>query len=103
MKIKTIFIEVRNKKEKLEDFVADNIFQKLDENDNLDKIEEIIIAVTIESISAYLTTYNLPAIPESVKKSISKAIVKGFGKANRKIQKQLKKKSDKYKKRHGKE
>ena len=94
MKIKTIFIEVRNKREKLEDFVADNIFQKLDENDNLDKIEEIIIAVTIESISAYLTTYNLPAIPESVKvkKSISKAIVKGFGKANRKIQKQLRKK-----------
>lgn len=103
MNLKKIYVKIDDKRERIEDFIADKIFKKLDENDNLDTLQEKVILVAFEAADAYLMTYGVPTLPENVKQTIAKGIVKGSGKANRKIQKQLKKKSDKYKKRHGEE
>ena len=103
MNLKKIYVKIDDKRERIEDFIADKIFKKLDENDNLDTLQEKVILVAFEAADAYLMTYDVPTLPENVKQTIAKGIVKGFGKANRKIQKQLKKKTDKYKKRHGEE
>lgn len=100
-RIKTIYIFIDGKREKIEDFIADNILKKIDENEYFDTLEEIVIIAAIDAAQAYLKSYDVPNIPEDVKKHISKSITKGLSKANKKLQNQLRKKSKTYKKNYG--
>lgn len=100
MIFKKIYIKIDDKREKIEDFIADKILANLDENEKIDKLEEKGIMAAFEAADAYLATYGVPSLPDDVKEKIAKATVKAIGKANKLLQKQLKKKSEKYKKRH---
>ena len=42
MNLKKIYVKIDDKRERIEDFIADKIFKKLDENDNLDNIAEYL-------------------------------------------------------------
>lgn len=87
------------REEKLENFIADEIFSRLDENDSIDKLEKKAILAGITAANAYLTTYGVPVLPEDIKEQIAAAAVKSLGKANKLLQNQLKKTSNLYKKR----
>lgn len=98
---KKIIIKIDDfREEKLEDFIADSILAKLDENEKVDELEKKGIVAAITAANAYASTYGLPNCPEEIKERIAEEVVKVLGKANKKLQKQLKKKSDSYKKRH---
>lgn len=100
-KTKQIIIKIDDfREEKLENFIADEILSKLDENDSVDKLEKKAILAGINATNAYLTTYGVPVLPEDIKEQIATAAVKTLGKANKLLQKQLKKTSKSYKKRH---
>lgn len=100
-KTKQIIIKIDDfREEKLENFIADEILSKLDENDSVDKLEKKAILAGITAANAYLTTYGVPVLPEDIKERIADATVKALGKANKLLQKQLKKTSKAYKKRH---
>lgn len=100
-KTKQIIIKIDDfREEKLENFIADEILSKLDENDSIDKLEKKAILAAITAANAYAATYGVPSIPDDIKEKIAKASVKVLGKANKKLQTQLKKKSKAYKKRH---
>lgn len=101
MLLKKIYVVIDNKREEIEDFVADKILFNLDENIHLDALEEKAILAAMDAAALYLKTYGVPTLPDDIKNKIAKASVKAIGKANKKIQKQLKKKSASYKKRHG--
>lgn len=88
------------REEKLEDFIADSILKKLDENATVDKLEKQAIITGITAANAYMTTYGVGTLPEDVKEKIANETVKALGKANKLLQKQLKKKSAAYVKRH---
>jgi len=99
-RIKKIIIEIDDKREYIEDVVADKYLKAIDESDAVDVLEEKVIVIACEVIESYLATYGVPELPTDVKTQISKQIVKGISKANKILQKQLKKKSKKYKERH---
>lgn len=99
-KTKQIFIHIDDKREKIEDFIADEILTKIDECKSVDALEEKAIIAAITAANAYAATYGVPTIPEAIKEKIAKASVKALGKANKKLQAQLKKKSKEYKTRH---
>lgn len=88
------------REEKLEDFIADKILKKLDENETVDSLEKKGIIAAITAASAYASGYGLPLCPEKIKEIIADEVVKTLGKANKKLQKQLKKKSKAYQDRH---
>ena len=98
--LKKIIIFIDDKREYIEDIVADKYLKALDESSVINALEEKVIVIACEVIQAYLTTYNVPEIPADVKKQISKQIVKGISKANKLLQKQLRKKSKRYKEIH---
>ena len=91
MRLKRLCIKIHNKREKIEDFVADTIFKKIDESKKIDNLEKILVSVSIDVIGHYLETYNVSSLTKKQKENISNAIVKGLSKVNKKIQKQLKK------------
>lgn len=98
---KKIIIRIDDRRENLEDFIADKILANLDENQTVDDIERKGIIAAITAANAYAATYGLPVCPDVIKEKIADEIIKVLGKANKKLQKQLKKKSTKYIKRHG--
>ena len=98
MILKKIYVVIDNKRENIEDFIADKILAGLDENEKIDSLEEKAILAAFEAADAYLATHGVPSLPQEVKKKIAQAGVKALGKANKALQKQLKKKSKRYKK-----
>lgn len=101
MIFKKIYVRINDRRENIEDFIADKILANLDENEKIDKLEEKGILAAFEAADAYLATYGCPSLPDDVKEKIAKSVVDALGKANKAIQKQLKKKSKSYIKRHG--
>lgn len=99
-KTKKIIIKIDERREKLEDFIADDILKRVDENATVDTLEEQAIITGITAANAYMTTYGVPTLSSDVKEQIAKTCVKALGKANKLLQKQLKKKSKAYEKRH---
>lgn len=91
MRLKKIYIKVHNKRETIENFVADKILKKIDESKKVDDFEKILISISIEVMEKYLETYNVPKLSKTQKENISKSIIKGLSRVNKKIQKQLKK------------
>lgn len=103
MILKKIYVRIDDRRENIEDFIADKILTNLDENEKIDKLEEKGILAAFEAADAYLATYGCPSLPDEVKEKIAKGVVKALGKANKELQKQLKKKSKRYKERHAEE
>ena len=99
-KFKKIVITIDNKREKLEDFIADRILAKIDSSTKVDELEKKAIVAGLTAGNAYLATYGVPAIPEEVKEKIADVAVKAINKGNKLLQKQLKKKSKTYKANH---
>jgi len=99
-KFKKIVITIDNKRENLEDFVADRILTKIDSSTKVDDLEKEAIIAGLTAGNAYLATYGIPVIPNEVKEKIADAGVKALNKANKLLQKQLKKKSKLYKDNH---
>ena len=99
-KLKKIVITIDNKREKLEDFIADRILAKIDSSTKVDELEKKAIVAGLTAGNAYLATYGVPAIPEEVKEKIADVAVKAINKGNKLLQKQLKKKSKTYKANH---
>ncbi|MGN1125537.1 MAG: hypothetical protein ACI4SM_05060 [Candidatus Gastranaerophilaceae bacterium] len=91
MRLKRLYIKIHNKREKIENFVADNILKKIDESKKIDNLEKILVSVSIDVIEHYLETYKVTSLTKKQKENISTAIVKGLSKVNKKLQKQLKK------------
>lgn len=88
---KNIFIKIDDRREKIEDFIADEILTKLDESETVDSLEKKGIIAAITAANAYAATYGVPTIPEEIKERIAEGCVKAIGKANKKLQSQLKK------------
>jgi len=97
---KKIFIKIDDKREKVEDFIADNILKRWDELKNVDDLRKAGTLAVINVVSAYAQTYGLPALTDDVKERIADANVKVLKKLNNQLQKQLKKKSKSYKERN---
>ena len=97
---KTIYIRIDDKREKIEDFIADNILKRWDEMKGANDLRRIGSLVLINAVSSYAMCYGLPALTNEVKEQIADANVKVLKRLNNKLQKQLKKKSKGYIKRH---
>jgi hypothetical protein len=97
---KKIILKIDDKRENLEDFIADKILAYLDENETVDSLERKGIIAAITAANAYASTYGVPVVPDNIKEKIADEVVKILGKANKKLQKQLKKKSKQYTERH---
>lgn len=97
---KKIKIKIDDRRENLEDFIADKILANLDENETVDNLERKGIIAAITAANAYAATYGVPMCPDNIKEKIADEVVKILGKANKKLQKQLKKKSKQYTERH---
>ena len=95
-----IIITIDNKRENIEDFIADKILFKIDSSTKIDELEKRAIIAGLTAGNAYLSTYGVPAIPEEVKEKIADVAVKAINKGNKLLQKQLKKKSKTYKANH---
>lgn len=94
------FIKIDDKREKVEDFIADNILKRWDELKNVDDLRKAGTLAVINVVSTYAQTYGLPALTDDVKERIADANVKVLKKLNNQLQKQLKKKSKSYKERN---
>jgi hypothetical protein len=99
--LKKIYIKIDDKREKVEDFIADNILKRWDELKNVDDLRKAGTLAVINVVSAYAQAYGIPALTEDVKLKIAEANVKVLKKLNNKLQKQLKKKSKAYIERNG--
>ena len=97
---KKIYIKIDDKRENVEDFIADNILKRWDELKNVDDLRRAGTLAVINVVSAYAQTYGLPALTDDVKEKIADANVKILKKLNNRLQKQLKKKSKAYKERN---
>lgn len=98
---KKLYIKIDDRREKVEDFIADNILKRWDELKNVDDLRKAGTLVVINVVSAYAQTYGLPALTDDIKEQIATANVKVLKNLNNKFQKQLKKKSKEYIKRNG--
>jgi ribosomal protein L13E len=97
---KKIYIKIDDRRENVEDFIADNILKRWDELKNVDDLRKAGTLAVINVVSAYAQTYGLPALTDDVKERIADANVKVLKKLNNQLQKQLKKKSKSYKERN---
>lgn len=102
MLFKKIFIKIDDRRESIEDFIADNILKRWDEMKGINDLRKIGSLVLINAVSSYAMYYGLPALTNEVKEQIADANVKVLKKLNNKLQKQLKKKSKGYMERHNK-
>ena len=98
--VKKIYINIDDRRENVEDFIADNILKRWDELKNVDDLRRAGTLAVINVISAYVQTYGLPALTEDVKEKIADANVKVLKRFNNEMQKRLKKKSKAYKERN---
>lgn len=98
---KKLYIKIDDRREKVEDFIADNILKRWDELKNVDDLRKAGTLAVINVVSAYAQTYGLPALTDDIKEQIATANVKVLKNLNNKFQKQLKKKSKGYIKRNG--
>lgn len=96
---KKIYITLDDRRENIEDFIADNVLKRWDELKNVDDLRKAGTLAVINAVSAYAQTYGLPALTEDVKLKIAEANVKVLKKLNNRLQRQLKKKSKAYKER----
>ena len=101
--IRTIYIKIDNKREMLEDFIADDILKKFDESKNAEQIREIVALAAVNALCAFAVSEGIPAdkINSDMRKKIAQTSAKVFKKINNKLQKQLKKKSKTYKNNNG--
>lgn len=99
--LKTLYIKIDDKREKIEDFIADNILKRWDEMKGVNDLRKIASLTLINAVSSYAMCYGLPALTNDVKEQIAEVNVKVLKKLNNKLQRQLKKKSKGYMKRHG--
>ena len=99
--LKKIYVKIDDKREKVEDFIADNILKRWDELKNVDDLRKAGALAVINVVSVYATNYGLPALTDDVKEKIADANVKVLKKLNNKLQKQLKKKSKVFAERNG--
>lgn len=99
--LKRIYIKIDDRREKVEDFISDNILKRWDELKNVDDLRKAGSLAVINVVSAYAQTYGLPALTDDVKDGIADANVKVLKRLNKKLQSQLKKKSKSYINRHG--
>jgi len=97
---KKIYVVIDDRRENVEDFIADNILKRWDELKNVDDLRKAGTLAVINVVSAYAQTYGLPALTDEVKEQIATANVKVLKKLNNDLQKQLKKKSKAYKERN---
>lgn len=97
---KKFYIKIDDRRENVEDFIADNILKRWDELKNVDDLRKAGTLAVINVVSAYAQTYGLPALTDDVKERIADANVKVLKKLNNQLQKQLKKKSKSYKERN---
>ena len=97
---KKIILKIDDRRENLEDFIADKILANLDENETVDSLERKGIIAAITAANVYASTYGVPVVPDNIKEKIADEVVRILGKANKKLQKQLKKKSKQYTERH---
>lgn len=98
---KSLYLKIDDRREKVEDFIADNVLKHWDELKNVDDLRKAGSLAVINAVSAYAMTYGLPALTDDVKEQIANANVKVLKRLNKKLQKQLKKKSKGYSNRHG--
>lgn len=98
---KKIYIKIDDRREKVEDFISDNILKRWDELKNVDDLRKAGSLAVINAVSAYISSYGLPALTDDVKERIADANVKVLKRLNKKLQTQLKKKSKSYISRHG--
>lgn len=99
--LKKVYIRIDDRREKVEDFIADNILKRWDELKNVDDLRKAGTLAVINAVSAYAQAYGIPALTDDVKEKIAEANVKVLKKLNSKLQKQLKKKSKAYIERNG--
>lgn len=99
--LKKIYIKIDDRRERVEDFISDNILKRWDELKNVDDLRMAGSLALINAVSAYSATYGLPALTDDVKEKIADANVKVLKRLNKKLQNQLKKKSKSYIGRHG--
>lgn len=97
---KKIYIKIDDRRENVEDFIADNILKRWNELKNVDDLRKAGTLAVINVVSAYAQTYGLPALTDDVKERIADVNVKVLKKLNNQLQKQLKKKSKSYKERN---
>lgn len=97
---KKIFIKIDDKREKVEDFIADNILKRWDELKNVDDLRKAGTLAVINVVSAYAQSHGFPALTDEVKEQIANANVKVLKNLNNKLQKQFKKKSKAYRERN---
>jgi len=91
-----VFINIDNRRENVEDFIADNILKRWDELKSVDDLRKAGTLAVINVVSAYAQTYGLPALSDEIKEQIANANVKVLKTLNNRLQKQLKKKSKRY-------
>lgn len=99
--LKSLYLKIDDKREKIEDFIADNVLKRWDELKNVDDLRKAGTLAVINAVSAYAQTYGLPALTDDIKERIAEANVKVLKNLNNRLQKQLKKKSKAYLKRNG--
>ena len=61
--IRTIYIKIDNKREKLEDFIADDILKRFDESKNAEQIREIVALAAVNALCAFAVSEGIPAAP----------------------------------------
>lgn len=98
--IRKLYIKIDDKRESIEDFIADNILKRWDDMKGADDIRKIGSLALVNTVCTYAQIYGLPALTNDVKEQIADAGAKVLKKINNKLQKQLKKKSKAYLKRH---
>ena len=59
--IRTIYIKIDNKREKLEDFIADDILKRFDESKNAEQIREIVALAAVNALCAFAVSEGIPA------------------------------------------
>jgi predicted regulator of amino acid metabolism with ACT domain len=94
--VKKIYINIDNRRENVEDFIADNILKRWAELKSVDDLRKAGTLAVINVVSAYAQTYGLPALSDEIKEQIANANVKVLKTLNNRLQKQLKKKSKRY-------
>lgn len=98
-KLKKIIIKINEKRENIEDFIADNVLAKWDNYQKADDIRKQVNLALINVVCGYMTTYGV-IMPENIKNSVASYGVRLEKSLNKKLQKQLKKKSKIYKENH---
>lgn len=93
---KKFYIKIDDRRENVEDFIADNILKRWDELKTVDDLRKAGTLAVINVVSAYAQTYGLPALSDEIKEQIANANVKVLKTLNNRLQKQLKKKSKRY-------